>query len=186
VLPQTTVQREPIVLHVGAVQHRKNIVRLVRAFERIETPWRLVLAGSAGGYGAAEALDAIASSSARDRIEVTGYVSAAHLASLYARASVFAFPSLDEGFGMPVLEAMSRGIPVLASTRSALPEVCGDAALLVDALSTDEIAEGLKRLTEDEDETGRLREEGLRRASQFTWTEAVGKTWNVYRETAGQ
>jgi glycosyltransferase involved in cell wall biosynthesis len=56
----------------------------------------------------------------------------------------------------------------------------------VDALSTDEIAEGLKRLTEDEDETGRLREEGLRRASQFTWTEAVGKTWNVYRETAGQ
>jgi glycosyltransferase involved in cell wall biosynthesis len=186
VLPQTTVQREPIVLHVGAVQHRKNIVRLVRAFERIETPWRLVLAGSAGGYGAAEAVDAIASSSARDRIEVTGYVSAAHLASLYARASVFAFPSLDEGFGMPVLEAMSRGIPVLASTRSALPEVCGDAALLVDALSTDEIAEGLKRLTEDEDETGRLREEGLRRASQFTWTEAVGKTWNVYRETAGQ
>ena len=90
-----------------------------------------MLAGSRG-YGSAEILARIERSPARDRISVTGYVSPAELAGWYARAMIFAFPSLDEGFGMPVLEAMAAGIPSVTSNRSALPEVAGDAALLVD------------------------------------------------------
>ena len=120
-----------MILNVGAIQTRKNIARLVEAFERVDAPWKLVLAGS-NGYGAAGILARIQASPARDRISVLGYVPLSELSALYRRASVFAFPSLDEGFGMPVLEAMAAGAAVLTSDRSALPEVAGDAALLVD------------------------------------------------------
>ncbi len=87
----------------------------------------------------------------RTDIDVLGYVSAETLASLYRRAAIFAFPSLDEGFGMPVLEAMSHGAPVITSQSSALPEVAGDAAILVDPFDTDAIAEALLRLADDPD-----------------------------------
>jgi glycosyltransferase involved in cell wall biosynthesis len=174
------VPREPVVLHVGAIQHRKNIMRLVEAFERLPQPWRLVLAGSLG-YGAEEILGRIANR----RIELTGYVSADELSRLYRRASVFAFPSLDEGFGIPVLEAMSHGLPVLASSRPSLLEVCGNAALVVDPLSTDSIAEGLSRLTGDDDLRRDLARRGIEHAARFTWSAAVEKTWNVYRELLG-
>ena len=106
-------------LHVGAIQHRKNIVRLVQAFESMPRSWNLVLAGAPNGYGAEEALEAIEKSFARDRIRVTGYVSAEELAELYATSSIFVFPSLDEGFGMPIIEAMAHGTPVMASDRAA-------------------------------------------------------------------
>ena len=104
-----------------------------------------MLAGS-NGYGAEEILARIENSPARDRIRVTGYVSAADLAGWYARAAIFAFPSLDEGFGMPVLEAMAAGVPVITSNRSALPEVAGDAALLVDPDDTRGSRPGAPRL----------------------------------------
>ena len=123
--------REKVILNVGAIQKRKNIARLVEAFEQVDPEWQLVLAGS-NGYGAEEILARMDASPARDRILVTGYVSPAELAAGIARAAIFAFPSLDEGFGMPVLEAMAAGTPVITSNRSALPEVAGDAALLVD------------------------------------------------------
>ena len=105
-------------------------------------------AGSAGstGYGGHQILARIDTSVARDRIDVAGYLDDEALTSLYSRASVFAFPTLDEGFGMPALDAMACGVPVLASNRSAVPEVCGDAALLVNPDSTDELAEALGRL----------------------------------------
>ena len=141
----TPQAREKVILNVGAIQKRKNIVRLVESFETVPSPWQLVLAGS-NGYGAEEILARIESSPARDRIHVTGYVSAAELAAWYARAAVFAFPSLDEGFGMPVLEAMSAGVPVITSNRSALPEVAGDAALLVDPEDTEAIGRALREL----------------------------------------
>jgi len=105
--------REKVILNVGAIQKRKNIARLVEAFETLAPEWCLVLAGS-HGYGAEEILARIEKSPARDRIRVTGYVSAPDLAGWYARAAVFAFPSLDEGFGMPVLEAMAAGVTVVA------------------------------------------------------------------------
>ena len=172
--------RETIILHVGAIQRRKNIARLVAAFEKIEPSWRLVLAGS-HGFGAEEILRFIECSSARDRIELTGYVSPEKLASLYARAGVFAFPSLDEGFGMPVLEAMAAGVPVLTSNRSALPEVAGNASLLVDPEDSEELTESLRRLTRDAELRARLVELGSKRVQAFTWEAAVDKTWQVYR-----
>ena len=178
-LPRSTAPREPVILSVGAIQRRKNTARLVAAFERLETDWRLVLAG-ASGYGAAEILERIERSPARSRILLPGYVSNAGLAEWYARAGVFAFPSLDEGFGMPVLEAMAAGVPVLTSNLSALPEVAGDAALLVDPCDTDALAAGLERLVRDEGLREDLAARGRRRSAGFTWNKAVGLTWNVY------
>jgi glycosyltransferase involved in cell wall biosynthesis len=174
--PPRTVPREPIVLHVGAIQKRKNVARLIEAFRALPRHWTLVLAGSAG-YGSEEIL-----STAGERVQVTGYVTDRELAVLYQRASIFAFPSLDEGFGMPVLEAMAHGVPVIASNSSALPEVCGAAAILVDPTNTDELAAGLVRLAAEPDVREDYIARGLARASKFTWKAAVEKTWDVYRE----
>ena len=174
-------RRERLILFAGALQTRKNLERLIDAFEHCEPGWRLVLAGSLG-YGAASVLDRIARSPRRSDIEAPGYVSDARLNDLLSRASIFAFPSLDEGFGIPVLEAMAWGVPVLSSNRSALPEVAGDAALLADPLDTESLTQALRRLTTDEALRADLRERGLRRAKQFPWEEAVRKTWDVYDE----
>jgi glycosyltransferase involved in cell wall biosynthesis len=178
------VQREKVILNVGAIQTRKNIVRLVEAFETVDPSWRLVLAGSAG-YGSAEILARLGASPARERITVTGYLSPEDLAAWYAKASIFAFPSLDEGFGMPVLEAMAAGVPVLTSNRSALPEVAGDAALLVNPENTEELAQALRNLTGREDLRSELARRGAERAQLFRWENAVAETWNVYREVLG-
>jgi len=179
----TAVAREKVILHVGAVQHRKNIARLVDAFERVDGDWQLVLVGSAG-YGAAEIAARIGAARSRERIRVLGYVSRAELANWYARAMIFAFPSLDEGFGMPVLEAMASGTPVIASNRAAVPEVAGDAAWLVDAQDTEELAGAMVALTQDPERCAELSRRGLERAAKFTWAAAVEKTWQVYRELA--
>lgn len=184
-LPQAppSVPREPVILFTGALQTRKNVARLVEAFERIPEPWRLVLAGSQG-YGAAEILARIEASPARSRIEATGWISDEALRSWMSRASIFAFPSLDEGFGIPVLEAMAWGIPVVTSTTSALPEVAGDAALLADPRDLDAITGAILRLAGSETERQRLREAGWARARQYPWKRAVEETWRIYRELA--
>ena len=101
---------------------------------------------------------------------------------LFARASIFAFPSLDEGFGIPVIEAMARGVPVITSNTSALAEVGGDAALLVDPLDETQIADALERLAEQPSLRNELAEKGKARAAQFTWENAVRKTYDVYQE----
>ena len=174
--------REPLVLFVGAIQRRKNVARLVRAFERLPEEWKLVLAGSAEGFGAGEELRAVEVSSRKASIEVRGYVTATELARLYTRASIFAFPSLDEGFGMPVLEAMAWGVPVLTSTSSALPEVAGGAALLVDPENEEELGTELARLAGDESLRAALSIQGRARAEAMPWCLAVERTWSVYRE----
>jgi glycosyltransferase involved in cell wall biosynthesis len=176
-----TVERERLILFVGAIQKRKNVTRLVEAFERVAAGWRLVLAGSLG-YGGEAVLERIERSPKRANIETPGYVSEPELERLYARASIFAFPSLDEGFGMPVLEAMARGVPVLTSNGSALKEVSGDAALLVDPTDTDSIAEGLIKLTQDEMLRKKLTERGLQHSANFTWRGAAEQTVAAYRE----
>jgi glycosyltransferase involved in cell wall biosynthesis len=174
--------REPIVLSVGVLQKRKNTLRLIQAFERMPAPWRLALAGSPSGYGSEEISDYLARTPARERIDVLGYVSAQRLANLYQRASIVAFPSIGEGFGIPVLEAMAHGVPVLTSRAAALPEVAGDAALLVDALRTDEIAGGLIRLAEDSELRKTMSRKGRARAGEFPWRRAVEATRRVYEE----
>jgi glycosyltransferase involved in cell wall biosynthesis len=173
--------RAPMILFVGAIQRRKNVVRLVEAFEGVASGWKLVLAGSFG-FGAEEALQRIERSPRKNDIQVLGYVTEGKLEDLYRRASVFAFPSLDEGFGMPLLDAMAHGVPVLTSNVSAMPEVAGDAALLVDPSDVESVSQGLWKLTND----GALREDliqkGLKRSGEFSWEKAVGETWQVYQE----
>jgi len=174
--------RQNLVLFVGAIQRRKNVRGLVRAFERMPASWRLALAGAADGFGAAEELQAVENSPRRSDIEVLGYVTQRELEALYRRARIFVFPSLDEGFGMPVLEAMANSVPVIASQRSALPEVAGDAALLVNPDDPEEIAAALLRLATDEALCEDLARRGRERALQFSWESTLGKTWAVYRE----
>ncbi len=175
------VVREPVILNVGAIQKRKNIARLIEAFETVDPAWKLVLAGS-NGFGAAEILERIAASPARARILTTGYISPDQLAQWYSRASIFAFPSQDEGFGMPVLEAMAAGIPVVTSNSSALPEVAGDAALLIDPADTGALAHALRELTVNVDLRESLILRGIERGRTFSWEKAVRETWDVYRK----
>ncbi len=173
---------EKMVLSVGAIQLRKNTARLVEAFEALPADWQLVLAGAPSGFGAEQILQRIESSRAQQRIRVAGYVSADELEQLYARAAIFAFPSLDEGFGMPVLEAMVRGVPVVTANRSALPEVAGDAAVLVDPERVDDIAGALLELCANKDRRDTLAQAGRARAEAFSWPRAVRETYAVYQE----
>ena len=184
-LAYPAVSRERIVFSAGAIQKRKNIERLVEAFESLEPSWSLVLAGSFG-YGGERIRSRIEASPARARIRTLGYVAPEELAAWYARAAIFAFPSLDEGFGMPVLEAMAGGAAVLTSNRSALPEVAGDAAMLVDPTRTGELVESLRTLAADEELRRTLARRGLERARLFTWENAARETWDVYRELLGR
>jgi glycosyltransferase involved in cell wall biosynthesis len=177
--------RQNLVLFVGAIQRRKNVARLVRAFERMPPSWRLALAGSADGFGAAEELRAVESSPRKSHIDVLGYVTPGELAALYRRARIFAFPSLDEGFGMPVLDAMANSVPVITSRRSALPEVAGDAALLVNPEDPEEIAAALLRLGSDEALCDDLARRGRERAMQCSWDSTLTRIWEVYRELMG-
>jgi len=167
--------REKIVLTVGAVQKRKNTRRLIEAFRVMGGGWQLWIAGSAGF----EAEEMLAGKPAN--VKVLGYVTDEELAGLYQRAAVFAFPSLDEGFGIPVLEAMANGLPVLTSTSSALPEVAGEAAVLVDPYSVEAIAEGLRGIL-DMEVRREMARVGLERARGFSWDESARLTAAVYRE----
>jgi len=181
----SAARRENLVLFVGVIQRRKNVGRLVKAFERLPAGWRLALAGASQGYGAAEELRAVEDSPRRADIDILGHLSGEQLAAHYARARIFAFPSLDEGFGMPILEAMAHGVPVIASQCSAMPEVAGDAALLVDPLNVDQLAHALTRLAGDESLREDLIARGRARVPRFTWDSAVAQTWAVYEKVMG-
>ncbi len=180
-----SVPRENIILFVGALQRRKNIIGLVKAFEQLGSGWKLVLAGAPGGYGSVEIMNYIDASKSRDRIQVVGYLPDDALQRLYARARIFAFPSLDEGFGIPVLEAMAHGVPVVTSNRAALREVAGDAALLVEPDRVDSIADALNRLIDSEDLQKEMARRGCERADQFRWSTSISATYDLYKEMAG-
>lgn len=179
-------KRENMILSIGSLQRRKNIIRLVAAFETLPADWTLVLAGSPNGFGAPEILRSIEQSPCADRIRVTGYITGKQRERLYRTASVFAFPSLAEGFGIPVLEAMANGTPVLTSYGSALKEVAGDAALLVDPEQSDEIAAGLLRLVHDAQLRTTLTERGLLRAQLYSWDRAIHLTRETYSEAVNR
>ena len=170
----------PFILHVGTLQKRKNVERLLEAFEHIDGPTRLVLAGS-DGYGSDRILDRLETSSATARIRRLGYVDRPLLEHLYRAASVLAFPSLEEGFGLPVLEAMSAGLPVVTSNRSALAEVAGDAALLVNPEDAYEIRIAIEEALEEGPTRRRLIHAGLQREQEFGWFKAARETLWVYR-----
>ncbi|MGZ5213710.1 MAG: glycosyltransferase family 4 protein [Actinomycetota bacterium] len=175
----------PYVLSVGTLEPRKNLVRLVRAYRQVapDVPHALVLAGMPGWR--TEALEAELARPGPGTIVRTGHVSDDALDALYRGADVFAYPSLYEGFGLPVVEAMAHGVPTLASNTSSLPQVVGDAALLVDPTDVSEIAEGLARLLTETAPADDLRQRGLQRAATFTWAATARATLDVYRQLTG-
>jgi glycosyltransferase involved in cell wall biosynthesis len=176
--------RRPVILHIGAIQKRKNLVRLVEAFAQTPPEWELHLAGSSG-YGSEEVIAAIERSPHRSRIRTPGYLSSQALEIAYREASIFAFPSLDEGFGIPVLEAMAHGLPVVTSNRSALPEAAGGAAWLIDPDDTHALGHALRQLCEDASLRQEYQVRGYARVADCSWQNAIDATWRVYQELLG-
>ena len=170
-----------MVLAVGAIQTRKNTLNAVRAVANLPAHYKLVLAGGSG-YGSEAVYEFVRSAGLGSRVNVLGYVAAERLAILYQAASLFLFPSLEEGFGLPVLEAMAHGVPVVASATSSLAEVGGDAALYVDPSDPKDIAEKIRRGVEEVDLRAGLIQRGLERARQFTWQRMAAETLKVYDE----
>ena len=167
----------PFILCVGSLMPWRNAPRLLRAASRLR--FGLLFVGR--DIWGTDPTARIAAEQGWDWARFAGYVPDADLPGLYAAASVFAYPSLYEGFGIPPLEAMACGTPVVASTRGALPEVLGDAALLVDPLDEDALAEALQAAAAD---TGTLRRRGIERAARFSWQSAAEQTWQVYQDAA--
>jgi glycosyltransferase involved in cell wall biosynthesis len=176
----------PYVLFVGTLEPRKNLVRLIRAYRRAvgagSLPHSLVLAGPLGWR--AQGVHRELSVPGRGKVALTGRVEAGDLDALYRNADAFCYPSLYEGFGLPVLEAMVRGIPVVCSNSSSLPEVAGDAAILVDPTSVEQLADALARVLSDERERERLGAAGRARAGGFSWERTARETLDVYRSLA--
>lgn len=175
----------PYVLSVGTLEPRKNLVRLVRAYRQVapDVPHALVLAGEPGWH--IDELEAELARPGPGTIVRTGHVSGDSLDALYRGATAFAYPSLHEGFGLPVVEAMARGVPTVTSNRSSLPEVAGDAALLVDPTDVSEIAEALARVLTEPAVAADLGRRGRDRAAGFTWTATARATLDVYRLVTG-
>jgi glycosyltransferase involved in cell wall biosynthesis len=174
--------RPPYIVYNGALERRKNVVRLVRAYRRIVRDGArhvLVLAGALG-WRPDDLLREIRGAPP-GRVVLTGHVPEKDLDALLRGASLFVYPSLCEGFGLPVLDAMARGIPSVVSEASSLPEVAGDAALLVDPTSTSALTEAMRRVLEEEGLAARLAESGFARAATYSWRRTAESTLAVYR-----
>jgi glycosyltransferase involved in cell wall biosynthesis len=175
----------PFILTVGNVQPRKNLVRLVTAVHALINGQGhdvdLVVVGPKRFHS-----DAIVEAAGRleGRVHFTGYVSDRQLAACYRGCILFVLPSLYEGFGLPVIEAMAHGVPIACSNTGALPEVAGDAAILFDPVSVESITHAMHRILSDQDLIGRLVTAGASRASSFSWRRSAEKTLEVYRQAA--
>lgn len=176
---------EPYVLSVGTLQPRKNYVRLIQAFARTRAsegahgstaePLHLLIAGGRGWLYE----DILAEANKHDQVRVLGFVEDEDLPALYRGAALFAFPSLYEGFGLPVLEAMACGVPVVCSDASSLPEVAGDAALLVDPLDVEALTLAIDRALGDDQLRKTMIDRGLARAARLTWERSARQLLDV-------
>jgi glycosyltransferase involved in cell wall biosynthesis len=179
---------ESYFLYVGTLHPRKNLVRLVQAFARLPDAMQarlpdlqLVLAGQKG-WLCEEIFAEVRRLDVENRVLLTGYVPDEDLPALLSGALAFVFPSLYEGFGLPVLEAMACGTPVICANTSSLPEVAGDAALLVDPLDTSDIAAALARVVIDGNVRHALAGAGFRRVQQFSWRRCAQETLRVLED----
>jgi glycosyltransferase involved in cell wall biosynthesis len=178
------------ILSVGSIQPRKNLGRLIASYSYLRQSRaqsklpKLVLVGKrAWLYD--ETLRAIQDSKLLDSIILTGYVPQQDLPALYSGAVCFVYPSFFEGFGLPPLEAMKCGTPVIAGNRTSLPEVVGDAGLLVDPLDVRALGSAIERLICNSDFRNELRLKGLNQAEKFDWRETARRTLDVYKEVVG-
>lgn len=176
-------------LYIGILHPRKNLVRLIRAFGQMLGAWpmeageppSLVLAGKKG-WLYDQIFDEVSALGLEGRVIFTDYVPQSHLLPLLSGAKAFVFPSLFEGFGFPILEAMACGVPVVTSRASCLPEVAGDAALLVDPYNETELAHAMMKALTESALRANLIERGLRRAREFTWERCAAETLAVLEQ----
>lgn len=175
----------PFVFSISTLQPRKNYLRLVQAFDAAlrETDFNLVIAGGKG-WMYADLFEEVERRRLQQRVIFPGFVADGDLPALYSAADAMAYPSLYEGFGLPLLEAMACGTPVLASTAPCLPEVAGDAALLVDPYDVDAIAAGLARLVSDTALRADLTRRGVARAARFRWDDSARQLIKLYERLA--
>lgn len=164
------IKRRPFILSVGTMEPRKNIKRLIEAWRPFRHRYELVITGK---FGWGEKTQAIPG------VKLLGFVSDEELVRLYSQAQVFVYPSLYEGFGLPVLEAMACGCPVVTSGVSGLPEVGGQAAIYVDPASINSITQGIKTAL---DQSGRLRRLSLDQAKRFSWEKTARETLKIYEK----
>ena len=174
----------PYIFSVGTVQPRKNYERLIRSLAKLrqsDVDIHLVIAGGKGWLDS-PIYQTISETYMDQYVHFIGFADDEDLPALYQNATCVAFPSLYEGFGLPILEAMASGIPVLTSNLSSLPEVAGDAAILVDPYNLDEITDGLLRLITDTTLRNKLTQKGLLRAKQFTWEKSASQLLSIYKD----
>lgn len=188
-LERYSVVPRSYILAVGTLEPRKNLIQAIDAYaglpETIRKVTPLVIAGMKGWLN--EQLETrIRQYESCGEVRWLGYVPAEDLPLLYSGARMLVYPSLYEGFGLPVLEAMASGIPVITSNRASLPEVAGDVGLMVDPEDVDGMRASMRRLIDDRDEAARLGALGIDRARQFTWQACARQTLGVYRRAIGQ
>jgi glycosyltransferase involved in cell wall biosynthesis len=170
-------------LCVGSVEPRKNLIRLLQAWSRVPAAKSEdVVLVIAGGLGTARVFEAVSLGKVPARVKFTGYVPDKQLPALYSGALALIYPSLYEGFGLPPLEAMACGTPVVTSNNTSLPEVVGDAAVLVNPEDVDSIASGIQEILSSADLRRELQEQGLQRARQITWQRAAEQTLQLLQE----
>ncbi len=176
---------ERYILFVGFIEQKKNLLRLLEAFkicrERAHFPLQLVLAGPQGDY-TTNIIDYCREHSLENAVKLLGEVAAEDLPILYQGAEMFAFPSLNEGFGLPPLEAMASGTAVVASNTTALPEVLGEAAQYVDPTDPESIAEGIYSLAEDTETRERKAREGKKHAQQYRWRNTAANVLKLFND----
>ena len=181
------IPTEYYVLSLGSLEPRKNLHRLLQAWSQVQNEipsdiWLVI----AGVKGKKLVFREVSFESLPPRVYLTGHVRDDFLPALYSGAVAFIYVSVYEGFGLPPLEAMASGTPMLTGDRTALPEVVGDAALMVDPFDVEAIAWGLKQLVEDGALRERLRRKGLQRAKMFSWDKTANMTWQVLQEAIKQ
>jgi glycosyltransferase involved in cell wall biosynthesis len=173
------------ILFMGTIEPRKNVGALVRAYERLALRRAIVpplkLAGKVTP-ACSTLLDDIRRPPLAGRVQHVGYVSGSAREALFREASMIVMPSFDEGFGMPALEAMAIGVPVVAARRGALPVVVGDAGILVDADDDEALASAMERVLCDPEEGPRLSDLGVKRAGRFTWRESASRLLEAYAQ----